>query len=140
MLRLYHQQSKDEQILSLLRLFGFDVEGAEIITDRFERKFGRKILRLNLRMNRFIIQSKQGDKYMKENRQLEYKEKLSNSFLKTVSAFANYDGGIILFGVNDSGEVVGIRSEVLTRSKTTPDCKRGSCLLNCEGTEEVFCL
>lgn len=45
---------------------------------------------------------------MKENRQLEYKEKLSNSFLKTVSAFANYDGGIILFGVNDSGEVVGI--------------------------------
>ncbi|OWK07973.1 hypothetical protein Celaphus_00008530 [Cervus elaphus hippelaphus] len=32
------------------------------------------------------------------------------------------------------------RGEVLTRSKTTLDCKRGSCLLNCQGTEEVFCL
>ncbi len=45
---------------------------------------------------------------MKENRQLEFKEKISNTFLKTVSAFANYDGGSILFGVNDAGEVVGI--------------------------------
>ena len=45
---------------------------------------------------------------MKESRQLEYKERISNTFLKTVSAFANYDGGSIIFGVNDSGEVVGI--------------------------------
>ena len=45
---------------------------------------------------------------MKESRQLEYKEKISNKFLKTVSAFANYDGGSVLFGVNDAGEVVGI--------------------------------
>ena len=45
---------------------------------------------------------------MKESRQLEYKEKISNTFLKTVSAFANYDGGSVLFGVNDAGEVVGI--------------------------------
>ena len=45
---------------------------------------------------------------MKESRQLEYKEKISNTFLKTVSAFANYDGGSILFGVNDNGEAVGI--------------------------------
>ena len=45
---------------------------------------------------------------MKENRQLEFKEKISSSYLKTVSAFANYDGGSILFGVNDAGEVVGI--------------------------------
>ena len=45
---------------------------------------------------------------MKENRQLEYKEKISNTFLKTVSAFANYDGGSVLFGINDAGEVVGI--------------------------------
>jgi ATP-dependent DNA helicase RecG len=45
---------------------------------------------------------------MKESRQLEYKEKISNAFLKTVSAFANYDGGSVLFGVNDAGEVVGI--------------------------------
>lgn len=45
---------------------------------------------------------------MKESRQLEYKEKISNTFLKTVSAFANYEGGSVLFGVNDAGEVVGI--------------------------------
>ncbi|MBR5973969.1 MAG: putative DNA binding domain-containing protein [Clostridiales bacterium] len=45
---------------------------------------------------------------MKENRQLEYKERISSTYLKTVSAFANYDGGVIVFGVNDEGEVVGI--------------------------------
>ena len=45
---------------------------------------------------------------MKESRQLEFKETISNTFLKTVSAFANYDGGSILFGVNDNGETVGI--------------------------------
>ena len=45
---------------------------------------------------------------MKESRLLEYKEKVSSTYLKTVSAFANYDGGSILFGVNDAGEVVGI--------------------------------
>ena len=45
---------------------------------------------------------------MKESRQLEFKETISNTFLKTVSAFANYDGGSILFGVNDKGKAVGI--------------------------------
>ena len=39
---------------------------------------------------------------------MEFKETISNTFLKTVSAFANYDGGSILFGVNDNGEAVGI--------------------------------
>ena len=45
---------------------------------------------------------------MKESRQLEFKSEVSNTFLKTVSAFANYDGGQIIFGVADSGEVVGL--------------------------------
>lgn len=45
---------------------------------------------------------------MRENRNLEYKEEITNTFLKTVSAFSNYDGGMILFGVNDSGEAVGL--------------------------------
>lgn len=40
---------------------------------------------------------------MKENKRLEFKEKVSNTFLKTVSAFANYDGGIIIFGIKDDG-------------------------------------
>lgn len=44
----------------------------------------------------------------RENATLEYKEKVSSSFLKTVSAFANYEGGQILFGVSDDGEPIGV--------------------------------
>ena len=32
----------------------------------------------------------------------------SNTFLKTVSAFSNYNGGAILFGVEDDGNVKGL--------------------------------
>ena len=46
---------------------------------------------------------------MKEHRQLEYKQEMTDNFLKTVSAFANYDGGDIVFGVSDSGEITGIK-------------------------------
>lgn len=45
---------------------------------------------------------------MRENRTLEYKSEITKSFLKTVSAFANYGSGKILFGVDDDGTVVGI--------------------------------
>ena len=46
---------------------------------------------------------------MNENRYLEYKESTKTStWLKTVSAYANYEGGKIIFGVTDSGEVSGI--------------------------------
>ena len=45
---------------------------------------------------------------MKENRTLEFKEEITNTFLKTVSAYANYDGGTVLFGVSDEGMIVGI--------------------------------
>ena len=38
---------------------------------------------------------------MRETRILEFKETVTNTFLKTVSAFSNYDGGEILFGVDD---------------------------------------
>lgn len=38
---------------------------------------------------------------MRETRILEFKETITNTFLKTVSAFSNYDGGEILFGVDD---------------------------------------
>ncbi len=47
-------------------------------------------------------------KTMKENKNLEFKEEITSTFLKTVSAFSNYDGGVILFGINDSGEVAGL--------------------------------
>lgn len=44
----------------------------------------------------------------RETRDLEFKESVSNTFLKTVSAFANYGNGRIFFGVNDDGEAVGL--------------------------------
>ncbi|MBQ9691355.1 MAG: putative DNA binding domain-containing protein, partial [Eggerthellaceae bacterium] len=46
---------------------------------------------------------------MKENKNLEFKLAVTNSFLKTVSAFSNYDGGKIIFGLNDLGEIIGIK-------------------------------
>ena len=50
---------------------------------------------------------------MEESRQLEYTETIgSNTFLKTVSAYANYGGGRILFGISDDGEVLGIQDPV----------------------------
>lgn len=47
---------------------------------------------------------------MRETRNLEFKEKITDSFLKTVVAFANYNGGEILFGVDDNGEYVGLKN------------------------------
>ena len=51
---------------------------------------------------------------MKETRQLEFKSDISNTFLKTVSAFANYDGGQILFGVGNTGEIIGLKDPAET--------------------------
>lgn len=45
---------------------------------------------------------------MHETRILEFKETITNTFLKTVSAFSNYDGGTILFGIDDDGSVKGL--------------------------------
>ena len=54
---------------------------------------------------------------MKETKNLEFKEKITNTFLKTVSAYANYDGGTIIFGINDSGKIVGL-SDIAKESLT----------------------
>jgi len=45
---------------------------------------------------------------MRESRHLEFKENVSNTFLKTVSAFANYGNGEIRFGVADDGREIGL--------------------------------
>lgn len=45
---------------------------------------------------------------MRETKQLEFKEKITNTFLKTVSAYANYSGGSIIFGVDDTGNIKGL--------------------------------
>lgn len=45
---------------------------------------------------------------MKENKYLEFKSEITNTFLKTVSAYANFGDGKILFGVADDGTPLGI--------------------------------
>ena len=49
---------------------------------------------------------------MRETRNLEFKEQLTNTFLKTVSAFANYGTGTIKFGVKDDGTIIGVQNPV----------------------------
>ena len=46
---------------------------------------------------------------MRETRTIEFKETITNTFLKTVSAFSNYDGGVIYFGIDDNGNVKGLQ-------------------------------
>lgn len=46
---------------------------------------------------------------MNESRFLEYKREISQGFLKTVCAFSNYDGGSIIFGIDDNGVVCGFK-------------------------------
>ncbi|MDO4982873.1 MAG: ATP-binding protein [Eubacteriales bacterium] len=45
---------------------------------------------------------------MRESKTLEFKEQVTNTFLKTVCAFANYGTGEIKFGVRDDGTEVGV--------------------------------
>ena len=45
---------------------------------------------------------------MRETRTLEFKEAIMNTFLKTVSAFSNYDGGTIFLGFDDDGNIKGL--------------------------------
>ena len=45
---------------------------------------------------------------MKESKTMEFKEDFTKSFLKTVSTFSNYEDGQIIFGIDDSGNAVGI--------------------------------
>ena len=45
---------------------------------------------------------------MRETRTTEFKEMITNTFLTTVSAFSNYDGGEIFFGIDDNGNIKGL--------------------------------
>lgn len=47
-----------------------------------------------------------------ENKNLEFKEKITKSYLKTVSAYSNYGDGKIIFGINDEGQVIGLEKAV----------------------------
>ena len=46
----------------------------------------------------------------KEKYNLEFKMEVTKTFLKTVSAYANYNGGVIMFGVDDDGDLIGIEN------------------------------
>lgn len=45
---------------------------------------------------------------MNKTRTTEFKETVTNTFLITVSAFSNYDGGEIFFGIDDNGNIKGL--------------------------------
>ena len=47
---------------------------------------------------------------MKESKELELKSTITNTFLKTVSAFSNYNSGKIIFGVDDNGKITGLEN------------------------------
>lgn len=47
---------------------------------------------------------------MRETKTIEFKEAVTKTFLKTVSAYANYHTGKIVFGLNDYGESIGIQN------------------------------
>ena len=74
------------------------------------RKINRKKIRLILRISSYNINSKigKGEQCMRETRTTEFKEMITNTFLKTVSAFSNYDGGEIFFGMDDNGNIKGL--------------------------------
>ena len=45
---------------------------------------------------------------IRETATIEFKEIVTRTFLKTVSAYANYTGGEIIFGLDDGGTVIGV--------------------------------
>ena len=47
---------------------------------------------------------------MKESKELELKSTITNTFLKTVSAFSNYNTGKIIFGIDDNGKIIGLEN------------------------------
>lgn len=51
----------------------------------------------------------------KESYNLEFKREISSGFLKTVSAFANYNDGQVIFGLNDDGSLLGIEGDTLQK-------------------------
>ena len=44
----------------------------------------------------------------KESINVEFKQEVSKTFLKTVSAYANYNDGRIIFGIDDNGIIIGL--------------------------------
>ena len=87
-----------------------------------------------------------------ENESLEYKSRIpdhQDKFLKTVAAFANGKGGIILIGVADNGKVVGVKEDlrkfmdgivdsIRNRLTSDPVVRLGSCEVDDRHIVAVF--
>lgn len=54
---------------------------------------------------------------VRESPTVEYKESVTSTFLKTVSAYANYGAGQVVFGIDDDGRVVGLDDPIETCSR-----------------------
>lgn len=50
----------------------------------------------------------------------EFKKETTNSYLKIVSAYANYNDGQIIFGIDDNGKTVGIENTINDYMKPVP--------------------
>lgn len=46
---------------------------------------------------------------MKETQNIEFKQSWRDEYLKYVSGFANAKGGSLMIGVNDAGEIIGVK-------------------------------
>ncbi|MYH79349.1 transcriptional regulator [Candidatus Poribacteria bacterium] len=59
--------------------------------------------------------------YLGEDATIEFKKELPhrNSLADEIAAFANARGGVILIGVDDNGEIVGVNLQELTRAEKT---------------------
>lgn len=85
-----------------------------ICNDRWYRckKNGTISLSLQISLKKRIILTKDVI-IVRENNTLEFKETVdTNSFLKTICAYANYSGGTIIFGICDDGTKKGIDNPV----------------------------
>ena len=61
--------------------------------------------------------------YIREKHDLEFKKEVSKTFLKTVSAYANYGDGEIIFGIDDCGNTIGLNN-------ATNECLRIENMIN----------
>lgn len=44
-----------------------------------------------------------------ESQNIEYKESWRDEYLKTLTAFANTEGGKLIIGIDDTGKVIGVK-------------------------------
>lgn len=57
-----------------------------------------------------------------ENNTIEFKEKVNDNFFKSLSAFANTDGGCILLGVKDNKSIEGFNGQQESVINQIIDC------------------